>query len=166
LQPTRFLQSDDPHVVAHARTAANGRIDHGVLSETMERYVNRKLSKKHFSTAMASAAEVAETLSGDCTEHAVLLAAMLRARQIPSRVAVGLVYVDGPNAFGGHMWTEAWMDGQWIPLDATLGRGGIGAAHLKMADSNFADDAPAPFATFLPLIDALGTMKIEVLSAE
>src|SRR5262249_12940353 len=150
-------------VVAHARAAANGRSNPGILAETMERYVQRKLTKKNFSTAMASAAEVAETLSGDCTEHAVLLAAMLRARQIPSRIAVGLVYVEGPNAFGGHMWTEAWIGGEWIPLDATLGRGGIAAAHLKMSDSSFADDAPAPFAAFLPLVEVLGTMKIDVV---
>ena len=110
----------------------------------MEKYVRDKLEKKNFSTALASAAEVAEKLEGDCTEHAVLLAAMLRAKQIPSRVAVGIVYVElnKQPSFGGHMWTEAWLDDKWVPLDATLGRGGTHAGHIKLGDSSFADKMP------------------------
>ena len=38
--------------------------------------------------------------SGDCTEHAVLAAAMCRAVEVPSRVAIGLVYVEKESAFG------------------------------------------------------------------
>ena len=132
----------------------------------MEKYVRDKLTKKNFSTAMASAAEVAQRMEGDCTEHAVLLAAMLRAKKVPSRIAAGLVYVDSLNSFGGHMWTEAFLAGEWIPLDATLGKGGIGPAHLKMADSALDEDAPLPVSTFLPAYQALGKLKIDVLKAE
>jgi transglutaminase-like putative cysteine protease len=132
----------------------------------MEKYVHEQLSKKDFSTALASAAEVAESLQGDCTEHAVLLAAMLRAQKIPSRIAVGLVYADGLSAFGGHMWTEVLLGETWVPLDATLGRGGIGPAHIKLAESSFADDGPAPVTAFLPLLKILGQMQIEVVRAE
>ncbi len=164
--PTHFLQSKDDKVAEHARAAASGYDNPARVATLMEKYVNRKLTKKNFSTALASAAEVAESLEGDCTEHAVLLAAMLRARGIGSRVAVGLVYVDGLQAFGGHMWTEAWIDGKWIGLDATLGHAGIGAAHLKMSDSSLSDDAPAPVTTFLPLINALGKMEIVVVRSE
>ncbi len=164
--PTRFLQSNDDKVARHAGRAASGYDNPARAALLMEKYVNRNLTKKNFSTALASAAEVAESLEGDCTEHAVLLGAMLRARGIGSRVAVGLVYVDGLQAFGGHMWTEAWIDGKWIGLDATLGRGGIGAAHLKMADSSLSDDAPAPVTTFLPLINSLGKMEIVVVRSE
>lgn len=166
LLPTRFLQSRDPVVVEHADRAAGGETDHSRIATRMEKYVRDKVSKKNFSTVMASAAEVAQRLEGDCTEHAVLLAAMLRVKKIPSRVAAGLVYVESMNAFGGHMWTEAFLAGEWIPLDATLGKGGIGAAHLKMADSPLDDDAPLPVSTFLPAYQALGKLKIEVLKAE
>ena len=112
---------------------------------------------------MATASEVAESLSGDCTEHAVLLAAMLRARQIPSRVVVGLVYAEKLEAFGGHMWTEAYLDGHWLPLDATLGMGGIGSGHLKVADSSLLDNAPTPVAALLPTMHLWGGTKIEVV---
>jgi hypothetical protein len=161
--PTRFLQSDDPAVVKLARSAASNEKDPWKVAVALERVVNQKLTKKNFSTALASAAEVARSLEGDCTEHACLLAAMARARGIPSRVAVGLVYVNSLSSFGGHMWTEVYLDGRWIPLDATLARGGIGAAHIKLADSSFADDGGTPVATFLPLMSILGKLQLEVL---
>ena len=164
--PTRFLQANDHRVSNMARKAVAGQVDPWKICLQMERYVHRKLKSKSFSTALASAAEVAKTLEGDCTEHAVLLAAMLRSQRIPSRIAVGLVYVESQAAFGGHMWTEAWLDGRWIPLDATLGRGGIGAAHIKLADSSFADDGPSPVTSFIPLFDLLGNMEIDVVEAE
>ncbi len=166
LAPTRFLQTRDQAVVDHAERAAAGETDPSRLATRLEKYVHDKVSKKNFSTAMASAAEVAQRLEGDCTEHAVLLAALLRAKKVPSRVAAGLVYVESLSSFGGHMWTEAFLAGEWIPLDATLGRGGIGPAHLKMADSALDEDAPLPVSTFLPAYQALGKLKIEVLKVE
>ena len=166
LAPTRFLQSRDPAVVDHAERAAAGEVDPSRIATRMEKYVFEKLTKKNFSTAMASAAEVAKRMEGDCTEHAVLLAAMLRTKNVPSRIATGLVYVERRNAFGGHMWTEVFLAGDWIPLDATLGKGGIGPAHLKMADSPLDEDAPLPVGTFLPAYQAIGKLRIEVIKAE
>jgi len=136
------------------------------MAVRMEQYVYEELKKKNFSTALASAAEVARSLEGDCTEHACLLAAMLRAKKIPSRVAVGLVYSEQLAAFGGHMWTEAWLDGQWIPLDATRGQGGIGAGHIKLTDSSLADEGPAPVTSFLPLINVLSNVTLDVVSSK
>lgn len=159
---SRFLQSNDPRVRQHARRAAGNDTDAPRVAMQMERYVHERLVNKNFSTAMASAADVAKNLAGDCTEHAVLLAAMLRVKRIPSRVAVGLVYVPRLESFGAHMWTEAWINGEWVALDATLGQGGTGAAHIKLADASFADDAAAPASLFIPLMNVLGRWRIEV----
>ena len=38
-----------------------------------------------------------------------------------------------------HMWTEVWVSGQWLAIDATLGQGSIGAAHVKIADHSWYD---------------------------
>lgn len=165
-KPSAYLQSNDASVIDHANRASAGATDPARIARQMERYVHENLKKKNFSTALASAAEVAKSLQGDCTEHAVLLAAMLRARNIPSRIAVGLVYVEKLSSFGGHMWTEAWLGGEWVPLDATLGLGGTGAAHLKMGESSFADDAPAPVVVFLPMLRVLGQMTIDVIDSK
>ena len=56
----------------------------------------------------------------------MLLAAILRLDGIPARMAVGLVHADRfagkENVFAWHAWTQAWIDGRWIDLDATLAR--------------------------------------------
>lgn len=166
IKETSFLQTTDFHVKEHARKAAAGSTDPGTVALRMEKYVHKELKKKNFSTALASAAEVAKNLEGDCTEHACLLAAMLRVERIPSRVVVGLVYAERFGAFGGHMWTEAWLDGKWVPLDGTLGAGGIGGGHIKLADSDLGDEGPAPVTSFLPLMNLLSNVEIEIVRVE
>ncbi len=166
LKSTRMLQANDYRVRELARSGAVGETDPVKIAFRLEQIVNRRLKSKNFSTALASAAEVAKNLEGDCTEHAMLLAAMLRAREIPSKVVVGLVYVESAQAFGGHMWTEAFLNGAWIPLDATLGQGGIGGGHIKLAESGMADDSPVLATAFLPLMEVLGNITIEVVRAE
>lgn len=165
--PSAYIQSDDALVKKCADEAAGGESDSWVVAKKMERWVRDNVRDKNFSTLLGSAAEVAKSRSGDCTEHAVLLAAMARARSIPSRVVVGLLYVPQHTSFGGHMWTEVSINGQWIPLDATLGQGGIAADHIKFADTSFADDGKeSPLTTFLPLVGVLGKLKIEIKEVE
>lgn len=159
-QPNSFIQSDDPKIIAMARDAAGAEQDPWRTAVALERYVHDKVAEKNYSQTFATAAEVAQSLEGDCTEHAVLLAALLRARGIPARVAVGLVYVPTEHAFAFHMWTEALIAGQWIGLDGTLGLGGIGAGHLKLAATNLKESTA--LASFLPVAQVLGKMKIEV----
>lgn len=166
LESNRYLQADDQRVVKHAEAAAAGATSPWDTAVKMEQYVQKNLAKKNFSTALASAAEVAESLEGDCTEHACLLAAMCRVKKIPSRVVVGLVYADRLQAFGGHMWTEVLINGQWIPLDATLGGSGIGAAHIKLSDTSFSDDGPTATTSFLPILKIVGNTTLKVKSAE
>jgi transglutaminase-like putative cysteine protease len=161
-RPNSLIQSDDSRVLAMAREAAGDEADPWQVAKRLEAYVHKAVRNKNFSQALASAAEVARTGEGDCTEHAVLLAALARARGIPARVAVGLVYVE-PAALGFHMWTEMFIGGKWVPLDATLGLGGIGAAHLKIAQSSL--EGADHLASFLPVAQALGQLKLEVLSA-
>jgi len=165
LQSNQYLQADDELVRKFADEAAGDEQDPWKTAQALERWVQQKVKNKNFSTLMASAAEVAQSLSGDCTEHACLLAAMCRARKLPSRVAVGLLYIPRDSAFGGHMWTEVNVNGVWTPLDATLGRGVVAADHIKFLDASFDDsDADDGLAAFVPVVSVLGQLKIEVLS--
>lgn len=165
LASTQLVQADDFRVRRHADDAIGPLRDPARVADALTGYVGRTLVEKNFSTAMASAAEVAETLSGDCTEHAVLLAAMLRAKRIPSRVAVGFLYLPGRGKLGGHMWTEAFLDGDWKPLDATLGGRPVGPGHIKLADSALSDDAAA-LTLFLPVLDWSSGVKVDVTTPE
>ncbi len=161
LAPNTLIQSDDPRVVKLAKSVLPEEKDAWTLAQALEAHVHRAIERKNFSQAFLTAAQVAEELQGDCTEHAVLLAALYRARQIPARCAMGLVYYPEGQGFAYHMWTEAWIDDRWVPLDATLGRGGIGAAHLKLAHSNL--KGADAYSAFLPVVRVLGQLQLEVL---
>lgn len=158
--PSNWIQSDDPAVVKLAGEVAKDEKDTAIIAVALERHVNQLITEKDFSTALATAAEVAKSRQGDCTEHAVLLAALARARGIPSRVAVGLVYVRPLGGFGYHMWTEMWLDGGWFPLDATRPQGGTGCGHIKIAHDNLGGTGGS--LVFLPVLRVLGKLKIEV----
>ena len=164
LAANSLIQSDDAEVVALAGEKAAGANDFWEIVVALEQQVRQHVSNKSFSQALASAADVARSREGDCTEHAVLLAALCRAKQIPARVAIGMVYFPAAGGFAYHMWTEAWNQDRWIPLDATLGLGGIGAAHLKVSSSNL--KGADPFSQFLPVFQLIGNIQIKVISYE
>ncbi|QDT16888.1 transglutaminase-like domain-containing protein [Alienimonas californiensis] len=175
LKSTRYLQSDDPRVIEHAKAAAPEDASAGRIAEGCAEYVSRVLTDKNFSTALASAAEVAENLSGDCTEHSVLCAAMLRARGVPSRVCVGLVTIPGRGQMGGHMWVEALLDADgpagpaealWVPLDPTITGGAIGGGHLLLGRSDLSDDDASPVASFLPMLEVIGRLTVTVVESK
>lgn len=115
-----------------------------------------------FSTTLQPASAVAKSLRGDCTEHAVLLCALLRSQGIPARVALGFVYVPNPDSFVPHMWTEAFLDGKWIPFDSTRGPDGVGLTHLKVTDSALSDEIGSGTVLFVPLLNFLGRATIDV----
>lgn len=164
LAANSVLQIDDTRVRQAAREAQGDAADPAQVAMALERYVHSAIAKKNFSQAFSTAAEVAESREGDCTEHAVLLAALARACGIPSRVAIGLVYVESAGGFGYHMWTEVYLDGAWTPLDAIMGQGGIGAAHLKLTDSSL--EGATAYSSFLPVAQVVGKLKISVVEAE
>jgi len=116
LQSDRYIQADHPRIRALADSIAAASGKQGVeLARELRGFVGRFITDKNMESGFASALDVLATRQGDCSEHAVLLTALLRAAGIPARVAVGLAYSDGNLV--GHMWSEAYLDG-WRTLDA------------------------------------------------
>jgi hypothetical protein len=167
LESNSFVNSDDARVRQHARAAVGTETDPWKKAARIERWVHNHIVNKNFTEALATADEVARTLEGDCTEHAVLTAAMCRAEGIPSRLAVGLVYVEnrGVPSMGFHMWTEVWIKGQWLAIDSTLALGSIGAAHIKVFDHSW-HDVSAVTTPLLAMTRVVGKVSIEVLSID
>lgn len=122
---TTMVDTTDPLVKSLAEKAvADAGDDLMSKAEACRAFVNKYISKKGLSTAFATASETAKNRTGDCSEHGVLLAALLRANGIPSRVTTGLLYVNEfggeQGIFGWHMWTQALIDGKWVDFDAVL----------------------------------------------
>ena len=155
-----FINWDNDGVKGHAKRAVAGlpaNASDWEKARAVERWVHQNMKSEDFSQAMATADNVARTLSGDCTEYAMLAAAMCRAVGVPSRTVLGLVYAPdrrtGRPFLAYHMWFEAFADGQWLPLDGTLGHGGIGPGHVKITDHSWHEEKS--FAPLLPVLRVL-----------
>jgi hypothetical protein len=167
LESNYYINSADEKVQQLARQAVGREKDPWRKAQRIEKWVS---SKMHFTydEQMATADHVARTLEGDCTECAMLSAAMCRAVGVPSRTAIGLTYAEPKEAgrrptLAFHMWTEVWIDGQWLALDATLGRGSVAADHLKITDHSW--HGVQSVVPLLPVTRVmLGKAKVEVLS--
>ncbi len=160
-----FINSKDARVQALAREAVGAEADAWRKALRIERWVHANMRFTNHES-LATADHVARTLEGDCTEYAMLTAAMCRAEGIPSRTAIGLVYAEVKQApcFGFHMWTEVWIGGRWMAIDGTIGKGGIGAAHLKITDHSWHETVT--MTPIFPVIRVVGRVTIDVLSTD
>jgi transglutaminase superfamily protein len=164
LAPSSYIQSDDPAIIQLANSVARKETDPWKIACALESHVDATIKLKSFSQAFATASQVARSLEGDCTEHAILLVALCRARRIPARCAFGLIYFEPLQGFAFHMWTEVWIADQWIPLDATLGQGGIAADHLKLGDTSLSGQSA--LADLLAVMNAFGRLELKLLAVE
>ncbi len=164
LKGTQYVQSDSAEIAGLARRAVDGAKDAAEAVKQIESFVGEYISEKDLSVGYASALEVAASKQGDCSEHAVLAAALCRAAGIPARVASGLVYSERflgkEDIFGPHAWTEAYVGGKWVGLDATRSPQGFGPGHILLASGN------GDPADFFGMVSTLGQFKIEKVEVE
>ena len=163
---SRWINSTDDNVRRMAVIGGGAVSDPHEKCKRLSSYIRSHLRPAAFSTSLRSASEVAKSRRGDCTEYAVLLAAVMRSEGVPSRVAVGFAYVPNPASFAPHMWTEAWIDGQWIPFDATLGGEVNPVTRLKVTDSPLSENVTSGTLLFIPLLNFLGRATVEILPEE
>jgi hypothetical protein len=116
-RPSPFIESDDPAILTRARSIVGN-------ATTAKDKVRRVLDwiaanvEREPSLTIPSARDVLRTRRGDCNEHAVLVAALLRAAGVPARVVAGIAYAG--DGFYYHAWNEVWLGG-WVSADAVFG---------------------------------------------
>jgi len=124
IAPNDWLQSDAPAIQALAGKAVGKATSTRKRMMLLTQFVRSYIKQEGASVGYASALETLHDRSGDCTEYAVLLAAMARAQKIPARVVTGLVYADRYNGQDyvliPHTWVQGWVDGVWREYDAAL----------------------------------------------
>lgn len=160
LAASPLIQSDAPAVRTLASSIVPGENDPKKVADALENFVFRYIKNKNYARGFVTALEVVENPSGDCTEHAVLLAALARSRNIPARIAQGMIYVPYSKKMVWHVWNELFVDGHWIPYDATIGRGAVAPNHLRINAGSFSGTTLA--ATLLPAAQLIGKIEITV----
>jgi hypothetical protein len=168
LEPNLMINTSDPELVKLAERAGAGESDPYALADKLRRFATDFVESKTLNIGFATASEVCRTREGDCSEHGVLLAALGRLNGLPSRVAVGLAYVPSfgnqEHLFGYHMWTQFYIDGRWIDVDAALRETVCSPTRIAFATSSLRSTGLADLS--LPLLSKIGAIDIDILEIE
>jgi len=136
--PNAWLQSDAPEIRRLAAKVVGSTRDNRNKMRRLRSFVSDYITEHGLDVGYASALEVLHYRQGDCTEYAVLLAALARAEGIPTRVVSGMVYADryagASHVFLPHQWVQAWIEGRWESYDAALRR--FDATHIALASGD------------------------------
>jgi transglutaminase-like putative cysteine protease len=170
LKPSLYIEQT-PRIRELAQKAVGEEKNPVLAARKIETFVRGYITRKDLSVGFASADETAVSRTGDCTEHAVLCAALGRAVGLPTRVVVGYGYLptdygnkQDNGTFGFHMWAEAWVGpDQWAPMDAALGRFDVG--HIALAKSALQEINPLVELT-MPILNLMQNLQIEVVSTQ
>lgn len=137
-RPTSWIQSDDAAFRDRAAQARRiGKTDEAVMIR-LGAAARARLPRIEFEGYL-SARTAWRRHAGDCTEDALVLAALGRAAGIPTRVVHGLVFSPGryhgaSNAYMPHSWVIAFVDGRWKSFDISLN--GFDATHIALSVSD------------------------------
>jgi transglutaminase-like putative cysteine protease len=120
LEPTWVVDFDEPDVAALHRAYRAAR-DGPPTTRSLVAFVAETVQGT-LDQGFEIASVVARRRTGDCTEHAVLTAALARAAGLPARVVLGLALVETATGYAayGHAWAETLEGGQWRVADAAL----------------------------------------------
>lgn len=116
LRPSRYAESDRLAALAAAELADVTEPAHVVRA--VRRWVSGRLSYVSGSSrGTDGAVDTALAGAGVCRDYAHLAVALLRARDVPARVAS--VYAPGLSPMDFHLVVEALVEGTWRVVDAT-----------------------------------------------
>ncbi len=151
LKATPLVQANHPQM----KTQVDNIIKTNDLPEQKVRkivnWVYRHVQKKPV-LSVPNALEVLQNKVGDCNEHAVLIAALLRTAGIPAQIETGLVYISG--RFYYHAWNIAYT-GNWITVDAVFNQFPADVTHIRLVRGEGSEQ--------LDLMGAMGKIKLEIL---
>lgn len=154
LQPSTLVQSHDPQIKTQAEKIFSSGDNPQIRLRRIVQWVYRSIKKKPV-LSVPNALEVLENKEGDCNEHAVLTAALLRAAGIPAQIETGLVYLNG--RFYYHAWNLAYI-GQWMAVDSVFNQIPADVTHIRLARGEGSEQ--------LDLLGVMGKIKLEVTSVK
>ena len=119
--PSFVIDYDDSHFLKVWTTVVSKWGEHPEV-DNLEAFVAGYIDVKTTTRRFDTASEVAKSHSGDCSEHATLLTALLRKSGKAARLVTGLLVIVEDKSVGafGHAWTEWFEQGKWHIADAAM----------------------------------------------
>jgi hypothetical protein len=153
-------------LAAEAARDADGEKPYA-LADALRRFVSEQIADKNLNIGYATASEVARHMEGDCTEHAVLLTALARANGLPARAVTGLVGIPSrpgsrvADRLGYHMWTQVWIDGNWVDIDAAQRQTDCDPTHIALSIMPLTSDVVVE-EELLSTLQIIGQLEVRV----
>ncbi|MFP6723513.1 MAG: transglutaminase domain-containing protein [Candidatus Poribacteria bacterium] len=157
LQSTVYIQADHPAIRSAADEIVGSQKNAWIAAQKICNWVYKSITDKNLKIGFGSALQTLDSLSGDCTEHTVLMIGLARSIGIPARVCAGLVFQG--DAFYYHFWPEVFVN-QWIAMDPTLGQVLADATHIQLAGSGLESDSMIEFGE--GVLRTLNQLHIEI----
>lgn len=155
LEPTPFLQCDEPAIKAKAAEIAGREKSAYKIASDIREWIMSNMKPQADIGIARPAIDVLKMKVGVCRDYAVLFGAIARAAGIPTKIVAGIVYMNGN--FYYHAWVESYV-GEWVAFDATLKTDFVDATHIKLAEG----DATNMF----EMAPVFGTLKAEIVKFE
>ena len=130
VSPDIHIPSDSKRFIELAGSVTSGSKNLIERVERIRSFVNRKLKTNAGIGVLRDADDILDAGDGVCRDHAILMATLLRADKVPTRIVSGLVY--GMGAFYYHAWVEVWTGKRWLGVDSTRPTSGLDATHIKI----------------------------------
>ena len=150
LKPSPLIQSDHEKIKKQVAAIVLPSDANSTKAVKLLNWIYNTLEKQPV-LSIPNALETLENKKGDCNEHAVLLAAMARAANIPARIETGLVYTRG--RFYYHAWNILYL-GEWITADASFGQIPADVTHVRFTRGDMMDQTD--------LVQVIGNLKIHI----
>jgi transglutaminase-like putative cysteine protease len=139
LAATPYEPVGDPRLLQAAKKATVGATSTSEKIRRLVAFVYEHVEEKGLDRGYAPALATLDSGAGDCTEHSVLLSALLRSLGIPTRLVDGVVVTGGRAGY--HEWVEVHVEGQgFVPADPTFGVFPAGPQRLKLAEGSSAPE--------------------------
>ncbi len=151
LSSTPLVQSNHPKIRAQADRIVSPTDKPDQKLSKIVLWVYKNIRKQPV-LSVPNALEVLDHKAGDCNEHAVLTAALLRAAGIPAKIETGLTYLEG--RFYYHAWNSAYI-GHWITVDSVFNQIPADVTHIRLASGEGSQQ--------LDLLGVMGNIQLEIL---
>ena len=124
-------------MIAIAKGMVGGETHLWKAAQNIRKAVHEALLVNAGIGVLRDAKEVWSSKEGVCRDHAVLMATLLRASNIPTRLVSGLVYYSGALYY--HAWVEVWDGHNWFGLDSTRQQEFLSPGHIKTAEGHLSE---------------------------
>ncbi len=126
-----YIQTKHQDIVALSTSLTSTNTNQLAQVKQIANWIEQNIEKRPV-VGIPDAVTTLHNKKGDCNEHAALFTALARSIGIPTKIAAGLVFMQG--SFYYHAWNEVCLDENWYSIDTTTNQFPTDVSHVKFIE--------------------------------